>query len=326
MTEHVAQLDGQQLAKLCKNTLPGLGDELLLAKLQALVPDYRVRLARTGSEWYRIGGIVDMQGKRIANDLIEWTERTFIECGKNLQTLIKHTCEQNLIATRQTGNTLYFVIQTGSKAEDFIQIDIDKTHEMSDRLLVSEINPPEDLEEFIDPLTPDSIEEFSIGSARYAYRRKTDVIVFMEEIKKHALALSGSQEDHPVQRFMDDWNNSSAGLHTALSEDWIIRPYRQTGRFGEQIINVEIINTQSKNLAHIEASDGKKGTALHNLLSRFDRQVGYPFAWFFYMLKGKLVSPENGAAVFKDISKDFAYLPERDAAVLKKWVNSPYSV
>lgn len=325
MAEHTLQLDGQQLAKLCKNTLPGQGNELLLAKLQALAPGFKVHLARTGNEWYRIGGIVDTQGKRIANDLIEWTERTYIECGKNLQTLIEHTREQNLIATRQTGNTLYFVIQTGQKSEDFIQIDIDKTHEMADRLLVSNLYPPEDLEEFIDPLKPDCVDTFWIGAARYTYRRKTDVSVFMAEIKKQAHAVPGSFE-HPVQRFMDDWNNSSAGLNTPLSDDWIIRPYRQTGRFGEQIINVEIINTQSKNLPNVEASDGKKGTALYSTLSRFDRQVGYPFAWFFYMLKGRLVSPQSGADVFKDISKDFAYLPERDAAVLKKWVNSPYSV
>lgn len=319
-------LEGQLLAKLCKTVLPSQGEELLLAKLQALTPDFKVHLARTGHEWYRIGGIVDAQGKRIANNLIEWTERTFIECGKNLQTLIAHTLEQNLIATRQIGNTLYFVIQTGKKAEDFIQIDIDKTHEIADRLLVSESQPPEDLEEFIDPLDAHTIQAFSIGTARYAYRRKTDVALFMQELNKQAQALSGSMEDHPVQRFMNDWNNSSAGLNAALSDDWIIRPYRHTGRFGEQIINVELINTQTKNLPELGSSDGKKGTALHNLLTRFDRQVGYPFAWFFYMLKGKLVSPESGAAVFKDISKDFAYLPDRDAAVLKNWIKSPYNV
>ena len=61
-----------------------------------------------------------MAGNRIANDLIEWTERTYIECGKNLQTLIDYAREQKLIATRQTGNTLHFVVQTGSKAEQFI--------------------------------------------------------------------------------------------------------------------------------------------------------------------------------------------------------------
>jgi hypothetical protein len=54
--------------------------------------------------------------------------------------------------------------------------------------------------------------------------------------------------------------------------------------------------------------------------------VGYPFAWFFYMVKGKLVSPHYGVAVYKDISGDFSYLPERDVAVLKDWIDTPYSV
>lgn len=314
------QLDGQQIAKLCKQILPSADDELLLAKLQELIPSHKVRLARVGDEWYRLGGIVDMQGNRVAQDLVEWTERTFINCGKNLQTLIEHAQEEKLIATRQTGNTLHFVVQTGTKAEDFIQIDIDKTHEISDRLLVSEHNPPEDLEEFIDPLNPDCLEAFSIGAARYSYKRKTDVAVFMDEINKYHI------EEHPVQRFMDDWNRSSAQQKAVLSDDWIVRPFRNTGRFGEQIINVEIVNTQPKNVLQMKDVSGKKGTSLANLLTRFDRQAGYPFAWFFYMAKGKLVLPQTGVAVYKDVNGDFSYLPERDVAVLKDWVNTPYSV
>lgn len=320
MTSQAYQLDGQQLAKICKQTLPDQDDELLLAKLQSLNPDYPVRLAKTDEEWYRLGGVVDMKGNRIANDLIEWTERTYIGCGKNLQTLIDHARAQQLIATSQTGTTLHFVMRTGSKAEQFIQIDIDKIHEKSDRLLVSDHNPPEDLEEFIDPLNPDYLEAFSIGAARYSYRRKTDVAVFMDEINKHHI------DEHPVQRFMDDWNRSSARQKAVLSDDWIVRPYRHTGRFGEQIINVELINTQQKNMPQLDDINGKKGVSLHNLLTRFDRQAGYSFAWFFYMVKGKLVSPQSGVAVFKDVSGDFSYLPERDVAILKDWVNTPYRV
>ena len=320
MADQPFQLDGQQLAKICKDTLPDPSDELLLSKLQSLNPDYPIRLSKTGEEWYRLGGIVDMAGNRIANDLIEWTERTYIECGKNLQTLIDHARDKKLIATRQTGNTLHFVIQTGIKAEQFIQIDIDKTHEMSDRLLVGEHNPPDDLEEFIDPLEPECIDTFCIGAARYSYRRKTDVAIFMNEINKYHI------EEHPVQRFMDDWNRSSAQQKAVLSGDWIVRPFRHTGRFGEQQINVELINTQQKNVPQLEDINGKKGVSLHNLLTRFDRQAGYPFAWFFYMVKGKLVSPHSGAAVFRDISGDFSYLPERDVAVLKDWINTPYNV
>jgi hypothetical protein len=313
-------IDGQLLAKLCKQTLPSQNDELLLQKIQQAFPDTPIHLAKTGDEWYNIGGVVTKDGKRVAGDLIEWTERTFIECGKNLQTLIDYALEQNLIATRQTGVTLYLAAKTGKKAEQFVLIEIDKTHEMSDRMLINELHPPEDLEDFIDPLEPERIESFCFGNSRYTYRRKTDIALFMDELKQRHVGK------HPVQRFMDDWNRSSAGQNTPFSDDWIIRPYQHTGRYGEQILNAEIVNTQPRTLPHLEDITGKKGNSLNNLLIRFDRQAGYAFAWFFYMVKGKLVSPHSGAAVYRDISGDFAYLPERDAAVLKDWIADPYSV
>lgn len=320
MTESRLALAGQDITDCCKKIIPGQNDDLLLNKLQALVPDYPLRLALTGDEWYRLGGVVDMEGRRIASDLIEWVERSYLECGQNLQTLIDHTLEQKLIATRQTGKTLHFVVQTGVRAEDFTLIEIDKTHEVSDRMMVNETSPPEDLEEFIDPLHPFYIESYGFGHSRYTYRRKTDVKLFMEVINER------HPGEHPVQRFMDDWNRSSAGQKHRLSDDWIVRPYRHTGRFGEQIVNVEIVNTHTANLPHLEDFAGKKGMALSNILNRFDRQAGYPFAWFFYMLKGKLVSTHSAESVYRDVSADFAYLPERDEAVIRDWIATPYNV
>lgn len=320
MTESRLVLAGQDITDCCKKIIPGQTDDLLLNKLQSLVPDYPVHLALTGDEWYRLGGVVDMEGKRIANDLIEWVERTYLECGQNLQTLIDYTVEQKLIATKLTGKTLYFVVQTGERAEDFTLIEIDKTQEVSDRMLVDEYKPPEDLEEFIDPLHPFCIENFGFGHSRYTYRRKTDVKLFMEVINER------HPNEHPVQRFMDDWNRSSAGQKYRMSNDWIIRPYRHTGRFGEQIVNVELVNTHQNQLPHLENFAGKRGSALSNVLNRFDRQVGYPFAWYFYMVKGKLVSAHSADSVYRDISGDFAYLPKRDEAVLRDWIASPYNV
>lgn len=320
MTESRLTLAGQAIGDCCKKIIPGQTDEVLLNSLQSLIPDFTIRHALSGDEWYRLGGVVDMGGNRIANDLIEWVERTYLECGQNLQTFIEHTLEQRLIATKQTGRTLYFVVQTGERAEEFTLIEVDKTQEVSDRMLVDEANPPEDLEEFIDPLQPCCIESFTSGLSRYTYRRKTDVKLFMEVINERHVG------EHPVQRFMDDWNRSSAGQKHCMSEDWIIRPYQHTGRFGEQIVNVEIVNTHQNNLPHLEDFAGKKGSALSNVLNRFDRQVGYPFAWFFYMIKGKLVSPHSAEAVYRDISGDFAYLPERDEAVLRDWIAKPYNV
>lgn len=320
MTNQQIAFSGQAIAECCKKIIPGQTDDVLLSKLQTLIPHYPLHLAMVGDEWYRLGGVVDMEGKRVANDLIEWVERTYLECGQNLQTLIDYTLEQKLIATKQTGKTLYFVIQTGDQAEDFILIEIDKTHEVSDRMLVDEQNPPADLEEFIDPLQPYCIESFCFGHSRYAYRRKTDVKLFMEVIaEKHS-------HEHPVKRFMQDWNQSSAGAKSRLSNDWIIRPYRHTGRFGEQIVNVELINTHQQHLPHLEDFAGKKGSALSNLLNRFDRQAGYPFAWFFYMVKGKLVSSHCAESVYRDIAGDFSYLPDRDEAILRAWISKPYNV
>lgn len=320
MTESRLVLAGQNITECCKKIIPGQTEDILLRQLQNLVPDYPVQLALTGDEWYRLGGVVDMDGRRIANDLIEWVERTYLECGQNLQTLIDYTVEQKLIATKQTGKTLYFVVQSGDRAEDFTLIEIDKTHEVSDRMLVNELQPPEDLEEFIDPLQPFCIESFGFGHSRYTYRRKTDVKLFMEVINER------HRGEHPVQRFMDDWNRSSAGQKKRLSDEWIIRPYQHTGRFGERIVNVEIINTQHCILPHLEDFSGKKGSALSNLLNRFDRQAGYPFAWFFHMIKGKHVSTHCAEAVYKDIAGDFAYLGQRDEAVLRDWIASPYNV
>ena len=219
-----------------------------------------------------------------------------------------------------TGKTLHFVVQTGDLAEDFTLIEIDKTQEVSDRMLVDEQRPPEDLEEFVDPLHPTRIESFGFGHSRYVYKRKTDVKLFMEVIKER------HPTEHPVQRFMEDWDRSSAGQKHRMSDDWIIRPYQHTGRFGEQIVNVELINIHQNNLPHLESLTGKKGNALNSALNRFDRQVGYPFAWFFYMVKGKLVSTHSADSVYRDIAGDFAYLPRRDEAVLRDWISSPYNV
>ncbi len=319
MTKHAVELRGQKISELCKKLIPGKDDLSLLTKIQALTPDHTVRLARTGDEWYRIGGVVDSQGNHVAKDLIEWVERTFLECGQNFQTLIDHVLEQEYLATRQTGRTLYFVIETGLLAEDFILLEIDKTLEVVDRLLINEDILPEDLEDIIDPLSPATIEKYSVSHARYQYRRKTDIKLFMETLTLHHV------DEHPVQRFMYDWNRSSARLHI-FSRDWIIRPYQHTGRYGEQIVNAEIINIHNKELPHLEDLVGKQGKNLSDLLTRFDRHAGYPFAWFFYMIKGKLVSPHNGEAVYQDVTGDFAYLPERDEAIIRDWIASPYSV
>ncbi len=160
---------------------------------------------------------------------------------------------------------MYLAVQTGPCCENFTLIQIDKTREVFDRLLINDHAPPEDMEEIIDPLNPAGIENVPVGTSRYAYRRKTDIRLFMDAINKHHAF------EHPVQRFIDDWNRSSAEQKHLFTEDRLIRPSQYTGRFGEQIVNAELINTQNKRLPYLEDLTGKKGTTLNDLLNRFDR-------------------------------------------------------
>lgn len=317
LATQASHFDGHLLERLCKDTLAGAGDQVLVERIQKAYPECPVGLARLGHEWYRLGGVIKPDGSRIAQDLNEWAERTFIECGHDFNALLDYCEENSLLATQHKGVTVYLVAQTGSRAEDFVQIEVDRTQEVAERYLIDSDVPPDDLEELIDPLNPLPVEPFTVGASRYTYRRKTEVALFMDELARHRA------DRHPAQLFMDDWNDSSAGRKTVFCRDWSLRLSQHKGRHGERIMNVAVVNNRSCDVPQLEGAAGKKGKALAALLSRFDTQAGYPFAWFFYMAKG-LVPAYVGEAVHRDLAKDYAYLPDRDTAVLRRWMAAPY--
>jgi hypothetical protein len=141
--------------------------------------------------------------------------------------------------------------------------------------------------------------------------------LFMRELGRHRA------ERDPAQRFIDDWNASSAASRKIFCDEWSLRLYQYIGRHREQVMKVEIVHNRAKDVPRLEGPDGKRGKALAAIISRFDSQAGFPFAWYFYMLKG-LVSPHVGEAVHRDLSKDYAYLPAKDAAILAQWASDPY--
>ncbi len=314
-----ARFDGLLLDKLCKHTVPEAGDEALVERIQKAYPEYPLHLTRLSHEWYRLGGIVKADGSRVAYDLNEWAERSFLECGQNFNTVLRYCEEEGFLATRHKGVTLYLIARSGQHAEDFVQIEADRSEELADRYLFNVEQPPGDLEELIDPLTPLAVEPFIVSASHYAYRRKTEVARFMQELSRHRV------NRHPVQRFMDDWDASSAGSEKAFCEDWSLRLYQHVGRHGEQIMNVETVHSPIRDVPRLENTQGKKGRALARLLGHFDSLAGYRFAWYFLMLRG-LVSAHVGEAVYQELKGDYAYLPARDAAVLSQWIAVPYSV
>lgn len=312
-------VDGLDLARICRHTVASPGDAALLTALNRRYPALEFRLAHASEAWYRIGGVMDARGERLATDISEWTGRAFLECGQNFKTLVRHCRDQGLVATRHHGLTLQIVASLGDKAEDFLQLEVDRTQEVRDRALVDADRPPRDMETLLGSLAPLETDCEPLGPPLYVYRRKTEVAVFMRELGKR---LTGK---HPVHRFLDNWNRSSAGRHRRFCQEWSLKlqPLREGS--DKQKMDVAVLPGPTL-LPRLDFLADTKGAHLRSVLTHFDRRAGFPFAWFFYMAARRHVPPLLGEAVYRNLEGDFADLSHRDAAILREWIADPYFV
>jgi hypothetical protein len=71
-----------------------------------------------------------------------------------------------------------------------------------------------------------------------------------------------------------------------------------------------------------------EGVSVHILMERIeaiDREVGLPFGWFFLMTHGNWVDSGVGQAIAQGLRAERVRLPDRDASVLIRWADRPYS-
>jgi hypothetical protein len=86
------------------------------------------------------------------------------------------------------------------------------------------------------------------------------------------------------------------------------------------------VSTCVDKLEELDPDNTMQGAELANAIHAFDHQVGYPMAWYFYLLTRKKVSPRIAEAIHNDMQGAYAYLPSRDLDILNDWVADPYSV
>ena len=60
--------------------------------------------------------------------------------------------------------------------------------------------------------------------------------------------------------------------------------------------------------------------------AHFDRETGYPMAWYFHMLSSKSVPHWVADCVVEDSLSGYGYLPQCDVNVVRGWLHRPYSV
>ena len=300
-----------RVAQACAALPAGTDLTALAAAIQATLPEQEVRHAMTRGGWHRLGGVVDLDGGRIAEHLAEWAQSI---SGGDLDELMAQTSDLRCFATRINGQTHYLVVPTGPAARDFIQIEIEEVQEVLDRCLTDPDWFPDSIAEFVDPIDFPRLEPEPVGPARMVFRR----LVRVDEL------MDSTDSGPRLRRFLDDWDRSSAGETTSFCEHWVlsIREYRDQD--GDDHLSAKPVPIPAGETPSLPGGEVARGAKLANQIHGFDRALGYPFAWYFHMLTNPKVSHKLAEAVHADLIGAYDYLPVRDLKILRDWYNQPY--
>jgi len=308
----------QSVAELCVRVPVSAGPGALARELSRAAPQlaFREMLARGG--WYRLGGVIDAGGAHLANDLQQWASSELAAHSDDLHALIDAYADSGLRATRLNGMTHYLVASTGAGAADFLQVEIEELQEVACRPLFAEDAHPGNLEELLDPPDACAGAPTPLGIPFYALRRITDIADFLERMREQ------KPEAQPVHRFLADWETSSAGHAAQFSNHWVIAVREHLDRYRQPNLQAQPVMAINGSPPRFDGPFGAQGLVLNDALTRFDRQAGYPMAWFFHMLTSKSIPHAVAYAVIEDVQAGFGYLPERDVKVLRDWLHRPY--
>jgi len=318
----LADVISAPLAAILARLPVAAGSDEVARELALIAPQLSFRPVLSRGGWYRLGGVIDAHGERVADDLARWGEAELAARKGDLAQLTLDYAGQNLRATRLVGKTHYLVASTGSLAVDFIQVEIEALQEVvSHPLFAGAV--PHDLEALIaPPANASAIEAAVLGPPFHALRRVTDVAGFLQR-------MAGQRpEPQIVHRFFDAWQESSARYSTTFCNHWVLGVREYLDRFRQVVLQATPVAAGIANATpapKFEGFHGAQGLALYEALQRFDRQAGYPMAWFFHMLTTKRVPHAVAGAVIADVQSGFAYLPDRDVQVIRDWLHRPYA-
>lgn len=303
------------LSAACAECAPRPHHGALTTALDAIAPALRFKLVREKHGWFRPGGVVDARGGRVADDLETWADAEWEACGGDGSEFADR--HAGLWTTRLDGKTLWLTASYGSGPSEFIQVEIEELREVRDRPLVDPEEPPTELAAVIEPLEMRVHEPLALGPAHYALRNVVDGVAFFAALRV------GDNPLRPVERFVADWEASSARTHV-LSEHWVFDFHERKGAFGACQLDARPLPAGRK-LVEPFTGAGLSGSGLATALQRYDRSRGYPFAWFFALVTHTEVPLSIAETIVQDHDGEYSYLPEADLAIVRQWVAAPYS-
>lgn len=309
---HSTDLD-LRIAHACQTLTTDADIRALVDKVQAELPDLEVRHVMTRTGWHRLGGVVDLAGARISHNITEWAEA---ESGGDIDELMLKLADVQYFATRLNGQTHYLVAQTGPLAADYIQIEVEQLQEVLDRTISDPDWFPDSIADFVDPLDFPRLAPEPIGPPRLIFRRLVRIADFMD-----------SPDASPkLNRFLSDWDRSSAGEAEPFCHHWVLAIREYQDRDGSGHLSAKPISVLAGHIPGLPDGAVERGAKLANQIHGFDREAGYPFAWYFHMLTARTVSHKLAEAVHADLMGAYDYLPARDLKVLRSWYQDPYGI
>ncbi|KXB32413.1 hypothetical protein AT959_01600 [Dechloromonas denitrificans] len=305
------------IVETCAKVSVSSGPVALVKALGAALPEWKFRHALSRGGWYRLGGILDHQGERVSDNLESWVENALDERDGDFAALCDDFIDKKLYATRLVGQTHYLVASAGDSTDGFLQLEIEDLQEMRVHQLFA--NEPSTLEELVDP-RGGADQPVPVGLPFYTFRRIQHIGAFLGRM------LAQKPEPAPIHRMIDDWSKSSASNTSAYFNHWVIATREHLDRYHQPVFRAQPIATLAGEAPEFAAASGTTGLKLNEALSHFDRESGYPMAWYFHMLTSKAVPYWVAQAVVEDSLGGFAYLPQRDVDVVRHWLHQPYAL
>jgi hypothetical protein len=308
----------QQLAAELEATPPRPHHSGLLETASRAVSGQPFRFALSRGGWYRPGGVVRADGERVADSVEAWAEAELDGCGGDLEVLFERHGDANLLATRLSGRTHYFVAPYGPAPADFLQLEIEELHEVLDRRLFAD-EPPADLQELIDPLCPATLGGHPLAPPRYRFRRLID----MRHVAARLPAPVG--QVHPLVRFLGEWEKNQARADKHFCDHWIVALREHQDRYRNPQLSASPVSLHARKLKPFYWNPLARGVDAAAQLKAFDRAAGYPGAWYFHRVASGLTPHAIAAVLAADLEAGYRYLREQDAALLVEWMRAPYS-
>lgn len=303
------------IVEACTAAPVNAGPDGLIGALKRTLPDWKFRHTLTRGGWYRLGAVVDAEGKHVSTSLEDWAEQGVDAHDGDLGAFRDAHLDDTLYATRFAGRTHYLVASVSGDDDDYLQLEIEDLQEMRAHQLFE--NDPGSIEELVDP--EDATASQPIGLPTYRFRRVQHIGSFLKRM------AAQSPEKLPIQRMLNDWGASSAGATAKFSLHWVVATREHLDRFHQTVRSAKPIPALSGGLPEFEAEQGDNGVALQRAIRDFDHALGYPMAWFFHMMTSRTVPHWVAQTAVEDSMADYAYLPERDLEIVRNWLHRPYS-